>query len=319
MKPNNISYSNWIYYNLAFVLQHVLGYKLYRKFLKLKALRTNNLPAKPFKLTIVDKNESLTSTGAPVLFKKGAESWLATKKWSFDFFQENYGEETVLINNTKGVVDAKAPQEQEEIKLRDYIKELKKGSLKYLKLSSLVQKNPSLQKDIDLDWCKKFKSFGSFGETFYMFMGGTNTITPLHNEFPTTLYIQIKGRKKWILYDVSSRIFLDVVTERMPYFYSNFDPLNPNFKSFPFAKHAKKIEVTLEPGDILLVPPFVWHYVQNPTDSIGLAYKFSNLKKGVESSWMLTILFLLSTNPSIIYSFFATRFKKEDYILSKKS
>ncbi len=149
-------------------------------------------------------------------------------------------------------------------------------------------------------------------------MGAKNTKTPLHNEFPTTIYIQVTGKKKWILYNVANRIFLDARTERRPYFFSHYDPMKPDFDSFPLAQYANKIEIDLEPGDILVVPPFMWHYISNTSDSIGVAYKFSNLYKGFQQSKLLSTLFLLSTKPSIIFSFFATRAKKDDYILSKK-
>lgn len=304
MKPKELSYKSWVYYNVCFIIQHFFGINTYNKLFNHENLKL--------------KSQQNPKQTKPILFKGLAKNWKAFKKWDFDFFRENYGSSPVLINNTKGIIDPNAPQKEEEIPLRDYINQLQKGSLKYLKLSNLVQKNKNLQKDLDLDWCKKFKTWGGFGETFYMFMGAKNTRTPLHNEFPTTIYIQVKGKKKWILYDVSDRVFLNAKTERRTYFFSDYNPLKPDLNKFPLSEYAKKIEIDLEPGDILIVPPFMWHYIHNTTDSIGVAYKFSSLLNGFKSSTILTILYLLSTRPSIIFSFFITRIKKDDYVLSKK-
>ncbi len=150
-----------------------------------------------------------------------------------------------------------------------------------------------------------------------MFIGGKETITPMHNEFPTTIYIQLHGIKKWVIYRPEDRIYLNAITERRPYFFSKHIPDIENSEN-KIARFATKYEVILEPGDVLVVPPFYWHYIENKTDSIGVAYKFADIFIAFKSSGFLTFLFFLSTRPSIFYSFFANRIKKEDVILNKK-
>lgn len=323
MKPPNIKYSQWIKYNIIFLIEHFTNADFFKNPNSKKNKLTTEIYNDFINLNLkfsAETNEIfnevvIQNLNEHKLYKGLAKSWPAYKKWSFDYFKEKYGTKDVIINNNKGIVDPKAPQKSETIELKKYIEELENGTLKYLKLSSLAQKEKSLQLDLDLTWLKKFKKIFSFGETFYMFIGGKNTKTPMHNEFPTTIYIQIHGIKKWVIYRPEDRIFLDAITERRPYFFSKHIPDTENSEN-KIARFATKYEIILEPGDVLVVPPFYWHYVENITDSIGVAYKFADIITSYKSSKLLTFLFFLSTKPSIFYSFFASRFKKEDQILN---
>lgn len=331
MKPSNISSPQWWQYNMYFVLEHLLGDRTRYIFLDNAFSKLNNeildnlssskgehLASEVLQPLSTEKKEVQALKNVPLLYRNAAKNWTACKKWSFEYFSEKYGDQQVIINTSKGIVDPKAPQVEEEISLRTYIDQIKQGTRKYLKLSNLAEKEKSLQKDVDIHWLRKLKKNGSFGEKFYMFMGGEGTKTPMHNEFPTTVYIQVSGKKRWVLYKTSDRLFIHAKATRRTYFTSDFNPDDPDYHKFPMAKYAQKYEVVLNPGDVLLVPPLMWHYVVNETDSIGIAFKFANILESLKSSKLLTSLFFLSTNPNIFYSFFASRIKKDDYVLMKK-
>lgn len=314
MKHDFLKFRHRIWYNFLFVLLHFLGTRIHVWITKFKKTILIDLEQRQDDLNKKTSNIFPKNTG---FLKGAAKDWAATNKWSFDYFKKVYGEREVFLIDTKGVIDPKAPQKAERIKLSHYIEELQKGSLKYLKLSNLTQKEVSLQEDLNLPWLRSLKNRFSFGEVFYTFIGGKNTVTPLHNEFPMTVYIQLVGKKKWTIFPPHDDVFLDVTTERRTYFFSKYAP-GKNDAAYPLAKYAKKFEVVLEPGDIIIVPPFYWHYVENMTDSIGVAYKYANIFNGLKSSKLLTFLFLLSTKPSIFYSFFASRIQKDDYVLREK-
>ena len=325
MKPAGVSHMQWVAYNLLFFFQHWIGYERYvrwfsgsRKKLAGNIQTTPGTVKSPIEASAGQlADPSLARGRHPILFRQAAASWTAVEKWDFDFFTAGYGDRVIELNSSSGLSDPRSPQEFEQLSLQDYIEQVKAGTLKYLKLSALVQKEPGLQQDLDRPWLEKFKRGTSFGEVFYTFMGGKGTITPLHNEFPCNVYVQVSGQKRWVLYDVSERIYLDAITERRPYFFSKASPDKDN-PDLPLQRFANRYEVILNPGDVLWVPPFVWHYVENITDSIGVAYKFADIPASWHSSKMLTALFFLSTRPSILYSFFASRISKEDYVLSKK-
>lgn len=333
MKTNKIKNRYWLQYNCYFILEHFLGFKLFNKWF---GRRKNNLfnridkdhnglnNSEIYPITeldsskIIDKNEVINKTlEGPVLFRGAASNWKATQNWDLDFFEKHYGNREIVINDLVGIIDPNNPQKFRKISLKKYISLLKNGSLEYLKFSPLVQDEITLQNDLDLKWMKRFEKFGSFGRTFYLFIGGKGSITPIHNEFPSVVYVQIKGRKKWTMYLPKDRIYLDPRTERRIYFYTNANPNSNDIKNYPLLPYARKFEAILEPGDVLWFPPFAWHHVENLEESIGVSYKFVNIGMGLKSSKLLTMLIFMATKPNLFFTFIASRFKKSDYALSK--
>lgn len=333
MKPKEIKYRHWLQYNCYFTLEHFLGYKLFSKwfgkkknqlFKKIKEEQKSLNVAKAMPIpemaasNLFKKDKTVNSDlNGPVLFRGAASKWQATQKWDLEFFEEHYGEKEIVINDLVGTIDPDNPQEFRKISLKQYIGLLKDGSLEYLKFSPLVQNETALQNDLDLKWLKRFEKLGSFGKTFYLFIGGKGSITPIHNEFPSVVYVQITGRKKWTMYLPEDRIYLDPRTERRIYFYTNANPKLSENKNYPLFPYARKFEATLEPGDVLWFPPFAWHHVENLEESIGVSYKFVNIGMGLKSSKILTMLFFMATKPNLFLAFIASRFKKNDYTLTK--
>ena len=54
----------------------------------------------------------------------------------------------------------------------------------------------------------------------------------------------------------------------------------------------------LRPGDILWNPSFYWHAVKNPTDSIGVGYRWLPPLYCLRMAPLYFILDLMATNPS---------------------
>lgn len=326
MRPEGVSKGEWMRYNGLFAMEHFLGY---RNFLKHFGQRYETL-----RDTIADRLQQGHRGGVldlpalradqvvpgmapyrdllrnPVVFREAAADWPAIKKWNIDFFREKFGDYKIYLLDTVGAVDPENPQEFEEVSLAEYLNQLKQGSRKYLKFSSLVQEKMNLRQDLDEEWLRKFEFRGAFSKRYYTFIGGAGTVTPLHNEFPAVVYVQVCGRKKWILYPPEERVFFDPRTERRVYFYSEANPKNPADDRYPLFGHSKRFEITLEPGDVLWFPPFAWHYVENLTDSIAVAYKFSHFPAALKASKALTSLYLMATRPNLLANFIQHRFTK---------
>jgi hypothetical protein len=176
----------------------------------------------------------------------------------------------------------------------------------------------TLKNDFDLNWLRKFHLSTSFGEQFLMFMGGKNTITPIHCGFSHTLFVQITGKKKWILWAPNERIFFDPRAERRSYFHTNADPYKLDDPNFPLLKYINRYEVILEAGDVLWFPSLLWHQVENQTDSISVAYKFADIPTALHSSRLLAPLYFTATKPNLFLTVLVNRFKKRDYIFTKR-
>lgn len=315
-------------YNLHFILEHFLGYKNFTRFcgfsnqklnVKIEKLLSDKIDSYvPHKPLFRESNKAEKSSDAVILLRGLAAEWPATKKWSLPFFAENYGDREIILSDLKGTIDPQNPQSFERLRMNAYVKQIDEGTLKYLKLSNLVQQEKSLQNDLDLISLTQFLLPGSFGETFYMFIGGKGTITPLHNEISNNIYVQISGQKKWILYPPTDNLLLNPRTERRQYCFSNLNPYNIHDPQYPLQKYARKIEIVLNPGDVLRIPPFYWHYIENMSNSISVSYKFINLPSAYHSSSLFLALFFLSTKPWLLKSFFINRFQKDDYLLTKE-
>lgn len=311
MKPRNVKDSHWLKYNMLFLAEHFLGEKNYNKLLgrtevKLYADIDKYIQENPIEddFQILERKKEewegrLDHPHFPIVYRGAANDWACTSKWNFEYFSNKYGNEDVTLINNAGLVKD-TDQAYDVVKLRDYITNLKAGSKKYLKFSRIVDEKSTLREDFDYEWLKKFRVPFAQNDLFYFFMGGKNTMTPIHDGFATTVFVQIEGTKKWIFYPTNHRLFIGARPRRYNYFYSEANPYNLNDSKFPLLKHAKPHEVTLHAGDVLYFPSFVWHQVENVTDTIGVAYKFAALPSGFTSSKMLATCFLLATKPWLI-------------------
>lgn len=330
MRPNNIKRLDWILYNLFFLLEHFLGQKIYFNYFKKYQTRLNNRIDKKLNCSdnIHDQNvievtndisfkefyNKYYKNRQPVVFRKIAKNWGAVQKWNLDFFQENYGNEEIILNDNVGL----ANQEFEILKFKDYIEQLKNGSLKYLRFSDIVSRNEELMNDFDLAWLRKYNLPYSWGEDVKMFMGIKGTLTPLHVGYSDFLFVQVMGKKKWILYPTNHRILLDARTQRTLHFYSNANPYVLDDPNFPLLKYAEMKSVVLEPGDILWVPSLYWHHVENESNSIGIRFGRSSLSSGLSASSVLTtLLFIFSTKPNLFVQAIFKRFEKKDLHFSQ--
>lgn len=330
MKPTSVRTKHWIQYNSLLFLEHFLGYSLYTRLFEKSRNRINTAiredlgPPEPgHEVCRIRPGDGWRTTrkllAGPVIFEGAARDWPCVRRWSISFFQEQFGDEDIILNDLVGIVDPENPQSFQRMKLREYFELLKNGSLKYLKFSNIIDRHPELQDDLDHRWLDAFNKPFSFGKKHYLFIGGKGTKTPLHNEFPSVLYVQVKGRKKWIMYPPGDRIFFDPRAERKTYFYSEANPEKPDDQRYPLFRYAKKYEFVMDEGDVLWFPPFHWHHVENLSESIGVAYKFANIGAGYRSSSLLTFLFLMSTRPNLVTKFIMSRVRNDDYTLTKSN
>lgn len=54
----------------------------------------------------------------------------------------------------------------------------------------------------------------------------------------------------------------------------DFNSFEKNYKDYPLYQWIDSYTVHLKPGDVFYNPPFMWHTIQNPTDSIGVGYRY---------------------------------------------
>lgn len=308
MRPESIGRRQWWNYNLLFLLDHFLGHRKYGKWLggrerrllqRVEAQVRQGREEGRFHIEDLPKGtwtDPLYDHYLPKVFRGAAADWPCAEKWDLDYFVKTYGDTRVNLIDNPGLV-GKSDQHNEEVSLAEYIAMLKQGTNKYLKFSRLVHDNSVLMADMDADWLRRFKSAASFGDLFYFFIGARGTNTPLHNGFSRTVFVQVRGSKKWVFYAPGERIFLGVRPERTNYYYSNADIDAPDDPAYPLLRYARRFEVEVHEGDVIYIPPLVWHQVENLTETVGVAYKFADIPSAFRSSKMMALLYFFSTKP----------------------
>lgn len=237
--------------------------------------------------------------GKPVVFKGAAREWPCCMKWSLDHFHNQYAKSDLLLVDAKGLTTREDKSGYEFLSVRDLIQDIRGGGDRYLRFSPLLHENPELTKDLDLNWLRSLRPARTFGNTYYMFMGGAGKKTLLHADQPCNLYVQVTGEKKWTMFYPEDSVCLYPEVTNTAYVKSPIDIDRPDLARFPLYRHARKLEVVLKPGDVMYVPPHVWHQVENLSDSIAVGYRFSSLKAALGSSLTFSLVRILSTDPPV--------------------
>jgi hypothetical protein len=264
--------------NIIWIFEHFSFLKSVEKFFgnirknNQKKLIQNYRPENPRQLPFVEVDHltpelfnKLYKKHEPFVIRGGASEWDCVKKWSFDFFQENYGDVKLPFLETRQYEGSS----YEETTIDVAVKAFKKGSQKYCKFSDTLYQVPELQKDLNLEFLKKYKTKISQTGTFQFFLGPKGTSTRLHNAIGNNFFIQIWGEKTWKLYPMKyTHLFCPKMT-RSPHFISS--------ENFAFPDQHEKVgstishwEIHLNPGDILFNPSYLWHTVKNDTNSIAV-------------------------------------------------
>ena len=248
--------------------------------------RVKNISLKNLKRQYINKNK-------PVIIEGGALNWACCKEWSLDYFKNLHGEDeiTIVANDTREIPF-------ENIKLKELISNINSGGSKYFRFYPLLTKHPEHLKDFDYNWLRKVKNKWSVWEQFQVFIGGKNTSTPIHNAMASNIFIQAFGEKEWVLYKPEFTAIIDpnpgINFHREAPFKTTQGPFN-SFKTnyenpYSLYKYIDGIRVYLKPGDIFFNPPHYWHSVQNPTNSIGIGYRWISPFASFKSAPLYTFL-----------------------------
>jgi hypothetical protein len=296
------------------VIEQILGARVFaytlaplkHAFIARLSRRYANVPRTP--AAQVDRMENLSalqfqrsyfSKGKPVIFSGAALNWPCCQKWDLDYFSMKHGASDLLIVQSEGLTTREKSSAHEFLTVRELIHNIGQGGDRYLRFSPLLHDNPELAKDLDLNWLERMRGGNTFGNTYYMFMGGKGQMTYLHNDQPCNLYVQIHGEKKWTMYYPEDSVCLYPEVTNSAYVKSPVRLEQPDWRRHPLLAAAKPIEGHLKPGDVMYVPPHVWHQVENLTDSIAVGYRFSSLRAALQSSVAFSLIRILSTNPPV--------------------
>ncbi len=257
--------------------------------------RRENLTEREFFKEYVRKNK-------PVILAGAAAEWGCCKKWSLEYFKELHGDDEIVIAGS-------TPDEPgyEALTLAELIDNIQTGGGKYYRFYPLLSRHPEHLVDFDYKWLRERKYGKSYGEFFQVFMGGKGTKTPMHNAPGGNLFTQAFGEKIFRLYPPNATMIVDPEPTRSAYRSAPhkkpegcFDPFNPDFETpYTLFKYVDSYEAHLKKGDVFYNPPQWWHSVMNPTDSIGVGFRWWAPKYALRSTRLYSTLDMFVLNPPI--------------------
>lgn len=238
----------------------------------------------------------------PVVLKKAAVNWRASKLWSFDYFKNEYEKYEVYIAKEEFIRTKKLLSYKINIdsyKMHDFVNEIYEGESHYLKFSKILTDFPELVDHLDtttiLEWSNNTDRRYEISNEFYM--GGKGSITNLHAERSDIFHVCIKGKKRWRLYGPENSRFLYPVPAKTLFIASEVDFINPDYDIHPWFKYANGYETILEDGDILYFPSYFWHGVENlcPTISANhLWYVSGHAMHALPFLWLVSKILHIS-------------------------
>ena len=296
------------------VLEQALGSRLGARLVEpLKARLRNRMlarlsPLPPPAAGEVDRRENLSPeefqrdyflANRPVIFSGAAAGWSCVRKWSLDYFESAYGEQDLLLVDAPGLTRREGQPGYEFLRLRELVRSIRSAGDKYLRFSPLMHEFPTLAADLDMGWLERMRGGSTFARTYYMFIGGSGHRTYLHNDQPCNLFVQVRGEKKWTLFAPEDSALLYPAVGNTAYVQSQVNLSQPDYDRHPLFRYARPITAHLRPGDVLYVPPFLWHEVENLGETIAVGYRYSSLGAAARSSLAFLALRALSTNPPV--------------------
>ena len=250
-------------------------------------------------------------TGKPVVLEGIAAEWAAVKKWSFEYLLERCGQDDIdVLDGRNWSVQAQGSQAvntaERGMKMAELLAGARTGSGWYGSFMELLDTHADLRADVDWQFVRDY-GYTSMRVPWQrnilakMYVGGPMTSTSFHCAPPMNLYLQAYGRKRWVLVSPRFTPFMYPALSAGLNWQSRVDFRNPNFDDAPLYRYVDRYETVLEPGDVLWNPPWVWHAVENLTESIALSMWWCNLARTFASNAVLTPLALLGRpNPILL-------------------
>ena len=276
----------------------------------------------PGKVTAVERRAALSPrefrhrylpTGIPVIFENGAASW-PLASWSFDGFRRRYGNERIKLVQRRGVAAddeiVTGREFSEEIGFDAFLDHVQNGGGKYMRFSPLLERFPELLDDFDHDFFRRM-SGNRWGLTYQLFMGGSGTFTPLHNAMTGFFFVNVCGVKRWELIPNHYLAVLNPSADGFGYNHSKAQADMSNAEEFPGLTSIDRMQVVMQPGDILFLPSWMWHSVKNDSPTIGIRCGFVNVRGMLAEAFTLSFIRLFAArNPSTFEALYYTIFKR---------
>jgi histone arginine demethylase JMJD6 len=214
----------------------------------------------------------------PVVLKNALKDWKAIKKWTPQFFRENYSTKKLTIDDREYLMEP----------FIDLVEQSGPDRIApYLRNQTVKEVFPELMADLHPtpsyvlpNWLRG-PLYPTKGREAEIYIGGAGAGFPfLHYDLNGTHAFlgQVYGEKEAILYSPDDTKYLyakaDVPRRRHHSYISDVE--NPDLNEFPLFAKAVTHRGLLTPGSLLFIPSRWWHTARMLTSSITVSYNVAN-------------------------------------------
>lgn len=210
--------------------------------------------------------------GRPVLIDGAMAGWPALGRWTPDYLCGLIGSAMVEYQGGRnGRADFELAKDRHKSRssFRDFIALIrsKAGNDAYITASNSAANREALAPlERDMGHLTDYLT----AQHGMPWIGPEGTFTPLHFDLTNNLLAQVTGRKQVILIPPSETPHM----YHRRHVFSDVHDLTDEarLKQYPRARHARRHEVVLEPGQLLYIPIGWWHQVRSLDFSVMLTY-----------------------------------------------
>lgn len=205
----------------------------------------------------------------PLVIKGYAKDHACVQQWTPEYFKQHYGDFKVFYTSTENLVN------DDGTRLADFIDGVLAGnkSRAYIEnLSDIFNTFPELHRQAGLDRVRDFLGdFASYHRIAQLFIGGPGTGAVFHCANELNCFLNIYGQKQWTFVHPKYSAAMYSTNFNKGFFVGSFVKHNAprGFleAEYPLYNRIPKLRITLDPGDMLVNPPWWWHAVNNVTPS----------------------------------------------------
>ena len=214
---------------------------------------------------------------APMLVTKltGAmEDWPALASWSVERLRRLAGPRTVPVEIGRRYTDQDWTQQL--MTVEDFAKDFLTDNCSrvgYLAQHQLLSQVPALREDIIIpDYCFTGDSEEEEELDINVWIGPAGTVSPAHTDKKHNVLCQVSGYKYVAVFypDMTASLYPDPAP-----MFSNTSRVDldlPDTEQFPLVKQLAGQHTILGPGEMLYIPPGVWHYVRSLDISFSVSF-----------------------------------------------
>jgi lysine-specific demethylase 8 len=200
---------------------------------------------------------NFVSKGKPVVITGAMTDWQALTEWTPERLVNRIGGREISVNQRPDGMYQRV--DQVDMKLAEYMEILEDPERRerfYINGIKIADSVPELREDFTAPRCVK----SEWGDYFVFWFGyNSRTINHFHPNHEALL-CQVIGQKRIILSAPGNSREMYPKNFLADDFNCSFvDPHNPDLEKYPMFEHAKLMECTLDPGDMLFIPIYWWH------------------------------------------------------------